>query len=220
MVGLPERWRPIAEAAATAVTGVLAAATVVTLVMLTAHLSQAADLWASLAPEGPLLLGLACVLSLPTLVLWTTAVLFGPGFALGSDTSVDLTGAGLGSVPGFPPLAGLPDPGPLPGWVVVLTLLPVAAGVAGGVVAWRGVPESDRSWGRVVGDGALAGAVAGVVVGLLAWTAGGSLGPGLLQTAGPSAWPVLAVAVPVLAAGAALGAAGAHYRSGRVRSTS
>ncbi|MET1133210.1 MAG: DUF6350 family protein [Aeromicrobium sp.] len=219
-LGLAPRWIPVADGAATGVIGLLGGAAVLTFVMLVLHLDQAADLWATLDPGGPVLLGLMCLLALPTLVLWTTSVLLGPGFTLGTDTSVDLAGSALGQVPGFPPLAALPDPGPFGGWVVVLTLIPLAAGVAAGLVAHTRMPAAHRTWGRAIGDGALAGAVAGVVIGLLIETARGGMGPGLLQSAGPPAWQSLLVAVPLLAAGGALGAIGAHYRSARDRASS
>lgn len=217
-LGLPARWTPLANGAATAATGLLGGATVITLMMLVFHLDRAADLWATLDPGGPVLLGVMCVLAVPTLVLWTTSVLLGPGFTLGSDTSVDLAGSSLGQVPGFPVLGGLPDPGPFGAWVIMLMLIPLAAGVAAGVVVHARTPRADRSWARSCGDGAAAGAVAGLVVGLLVESAHGGLGPGLLQTAGPPPWQSLLVAVPLLAAGGAIGAVGAHYRSDRDRS--
>jgi len=219
-VGLPARWTPVADGAASGATVLLGGATVLTLVLMAVHLDRSADLWATLDPGGVVLLGLLCVLAFPTLVLWTTAVVLGPGFTIGTDTSVDLTGAALGPVPGFPPLAALPDPGPFGGWTAVLMLLPAAAGVVAGLVAHTRTAADERTWGRVTLDGALAGAVAGAVVGLAVETAHGALGPGLLQTAGPPAWQSLLVAVPLLAAGGALGAVGAHYRSGRDRSAS
>ena len=59
--------------------------------------------------------------------------------------SVDLTGAQLGAVPGFPVLAALPSPGEFPGWVFLLGLVPLAAGAVAG---WRAV--SGRSRGAQV----------------------------------------------------------------------
>ncbi len=217
-LGLSARWTPLTNGAATAVTGLLGGATVITLVMLVLHLDRAADLWATLDPGGPVLLGLMCVLAVPTLTLWTTAFLLGPGFTVGTDNAVDLAGSALGPVPGFPVLAGLPDPGPFGSWVIVLMLIPLAAGVAAGVVTHTRTPHDQRSWGRSAADGAAAGALAGLVIGLLVQTSHGGMGPGSLQTAGPPAWQSLLVAVPLLAAGGAIGAVGAHYRSDRDRS--
>lgn len=219
-LGLPTRWTPLASGASTGVIGVLGGATVATLLMLVTRLEVAADLWASLEPDGPVLIGLLCLLAFPTLVLWTTSVILGPGFTIGPEAGVDLTGSTLGAVPGFPPLAALPDPGPFPGVVVLLTLIPLAAGIATGVVTYARSPKERREWGPAAADAALAGAVAGLVVGLLVETSRGSAGPGLLQQTGPAPWQSLLVAVPVMAAGAALGAIAAHYRSDRARSAS
>lgn len=219
-LGLAPRWTPVADGATSGVTLLLGGATVLTLVMLGLHLDRASDLWATLDPGGPVLLGVLCLLAFPTLVLWTTSVLLGPGITLGTDTSVDLTGSALGQVPGFPPLAGLPDPGPFGSWTVVLMLLPVTAGVVAGLVTYTRIPHQARAWGRASGDGAAAGAAAGLIVGLLLETSRGALGPGLLQSAGPPPWQGLLIAVPLLAVGGALGAIGAHYRSDRDRPAS
>ncbi len=219
-LGLSPRWTPVANGAATGVTGLLGGATVVTMLLLVTHLERAADLWATLDPGGVGVLGLLNVLAFPTLVLWTTAVILGPGFTIGPDTSVDLAGSALGAVPGFPALAGLPDPGPFPSIVVLLPLIPLLAGVAAGLVSHARTPAAQRTWGRVILDGATAGAVAGLVVGLLIETARGAVGSGLMTSVGPPAWQSLLVAVPLMATGAALGATGAHYRSDRDRSAS
>lgn len=219
-LGLPARWTPIADGASSGVTLVLGGATVLTLVLALRHLGRAADLWATLDPGGPVLLGLMCVVAFPTLVLWSAAVLLGPGFAIGADTSVDLTGSALGNLPGFPPLAGLPDPGPFPSTAIALMLIPLLAGLGAGVVAHARTPTADRDWRRTLIDGAAAGAAAGLVLGLLVETARGSLGPGDLAVVGPPGWQTLLVAVPLLAAGGACGAAADHYRSGRDRPAS
>ncbi len=115
---------------------VLAAAGVVVIVQFVRNMSRAGDIWAQLDPGrgGGIALALACVLAAPTLVLWTASALIGPGFMLGTDTSVDLTGSQLGNVPGFPLLAALPPPGEFPGWVFVLGLVPLLAGMVSG---WR-----------------------------------------------------------------------------------
>ena len=215
-LGLSERWQPVAEGATTATIGLLGSATVVTLIMLNRHLDQAAEVWASLGPDSPLLLILMCVLAAPTLVLWTTSVILGPGFSLGPDTSVDLAGSHLGAVPAFPPLAALPDPGPFNSAVIVLMLIPVLSAAVGGFVAYRHLSRIvDPGWGRVVGDCSLAGVVAGLVIWLATETASGAIGPGLMQHVGPARFETLLLAVPTMAVGAALGGIGAHYRYSR-----
>ncbi|KQV74042.1 hypothetical protein ASC61_02920 [Aeromicrobium sp. Root344] len=202
------------RAAIPAVVLVLAAAAVVVLVQLLRNLSRAGDIWAQLDPGGGgvIALGIACVLAAPTLVLWTASALVGPGFMLGTDTSVDLTGSQLGTVPGFPLLGALPPPGEFPDWVFVLWLVPLVAGIVAG---WR--VELGRREGllaRVV-LGAAAGAVAGFLLGILIGLSGGAIGPGRMADAGPPVFTPLLLAVPAMAVGGALGALLKHYRGGR-----
>lgn len=211
----------VLRAAAAGAGALLAAAGVLVLGLLVLHVDRAAQLWALLDPGvgGALGLGALCLLAVPTLVVWTVSVLLGPGFVLGADTSLDLTGAQLGAVPGLPVLGGLPDPGVFPDVVVGLALLPLLAGLLAG---WRVVPP-DAAWrtvGRRTALGAAAGAVAGLAVGVLVGVSGGAVGPGRLAEAGPPVLTPLLVAVPVLAVGGALGALGAHYRGTRAQQPS
>ncbi len=210
--------RAVVRGAWWGVATMLGSAAALVVALLTLHLDRAADLWALLDPGlgGGFALAAACLLFMPTLVLWAAAVLIGPGFVLGTDTSVDLTGAHLGEVPGFPPLAALPAPGEFPGWVFVLGLVPLLAGMIAGFRTEP--PKSDNSDAallhRVV-HGAAAGAVAGLMVGLAVAVSGGGIGPGRMTEAGPPVFSPLLVAVPVLAMGGALGAVLAHYRGAR-----
>lgn len=188
-----------------------AAALVVVVVLLLRHLDRAGDLWALLdpGPGGAVMVAIGCLLAIPTLVLWTSAALIGPGFALGTSTSVDLTGSQLGAVPGFPVLAALPDPGQFAGWTFLLGLVPL---LAGAVAGWR-ADAGDREGllPRVVA-GAAAGAVGGFVLGVVVGASGGAIGPGRMAETGPSALTPLLVVLPVMAVGGAIGAALAHYR--------
>ena len=164
----------------------LGAAATLVVVLLTLHIDRAADLWALLDPgsAGGFALAAACVLSMPTLVLWATSVLLGPGFMLGTDTSVDLTGSHLGAVPGFPPLAALPAPGEFPGWVFLLGLVPLLAGSGGRL------PDRSARSGRGVGPrparpgGARRAARRGRPDSPWAWPL-----PCPVAESGPDAWP-------------------------------
>lgn len=211
--------RRATRAAIPGVLVVLGAAGVVVIVQLVRNLSRAGDIWAQLDPGlgGGIALAVGCVLAAPTLVLWTASALLGPGFMLGTDTSVDLSGSQLGNVPGFPLLAALPPPGELPGWVFVLGLIPLLAGMVAG---WR-VDPGDREGALArVALGAAAGAVAGFALGLLIGLSGGAIGPGRMVDAGPPVFTPLLVAVPVMAVGGALGAALDHYRGTRATNPS
>ena len=193
---------------------VIAAAGVLVVVQLVRNVSRAGDIWAQLDPGtgGGIALAAVCLLAAPTLILWTASALIGPGFMLGTDTSVDLTGSQLGNVPGFPLLAALPPPGELPGWVFVLGLVPLLAGMVSG---WR--VETGKRDGLLarVALGTAAGGVAGFLLGILVGLSGGAVGPGRMADAGPPAFTPLLVAVPLMAVGGALGAVLAHYRGGR-----
>jgi hypothetical protein len=216
--------RAVVRGASAGVATLLASAAALLVALLTVHLDRAADLWALLNPDvaGGLALAAMCLLSVPTLVLWATSVLLGPGFVLGTDTSVDLTASHLGAVPGFPPLAALPPPGEFAGWVFVLGLLPLVAGVVAG---FRTEPPprpdteaSDESGSALLYGllhGAAAGALAGLVVGLAVAVSGGGIGPGRMAEAGPPLLTPLLVAMPALAMGGAVGAVLAHYRGAR-----
>ncbi|MRJ76337.1 hypothetical protein GEV29_07295 [Aeromicrobium sp. SMF47] len=217
-----ERWwftssedvRAVIRAAVPGIAAVLVSATAVVAVLLVRGVARAGDLWALLdpGPGGGVALGVGSLLAVPTLILWTTSVLLGPGFALGTDTSVDLSGAQLGQVPGFPVLAGLPAPGQFPDWVFVLGLVPL---LAGALCGWRLLPGAREGVLARVALGAAAGALAGLVLGVLVALSGGAIGPGRMADAGPPALTPLLVAVPVMAVGGAIGAALNHYRGGR-----
>lgn len=206
--------RAVARASVPGVLTVLAASTMIVLGLMVWHISRAGDLWAVLDPGfgGGIALAVGCVLTVPTLILWTASALVGPGFALGTDTSVDLSGSQLGEVPGLPVLAALPAPGQFAGWVFVLGLIPLIAGMIAG---WRLDPGEREDLLTRLGLGAAAGAFAGFVLGLMIAVSGGAVGPGRMADAGPPLLTPLLVAVPVMALGGALGAILSHYRGSR-----
>jgi hypothetical protein len=207
---VPPDLRLILRGAGRAVGLVLVASLSLVLALLALHGRRAGELWGMLDPGvlGGIALAIACVLSLPTLVLWAASVLVGPGFQLGTDTSVDLTGAYLGAIPGFPTLAAVPPPGQFHPAVIALGAVVPVAGIWAGMVSPR------------VRIGALAGALAGLVLGVSIGISGGGIGPGRMVDAGPPPVTPLAIAIPALAlCGAlgswALGVWSAHYGGAR-----
>ncbi|MDQ1131256.1 DUF6350 family protein [Microbacterium sp. SORGH_AS_0888] len=185
--------------AAIAVTGVVGAGALVTAVALILRggtivaLSQSAnlDLW------GVIAMGLAQVLYLPTLIVWAVSFLSGPGFAVGVGTSVTPAGTQLGVVPGVPLLGVLPDS--TSPWLLVLALLPIAAGaLAGWAVRSRLQRDAEPAGPRAVIAVAIA-ALSAAVAALLCLVASGSLGPDRLSQVGPEPGPVaLAIGLEVL----------------------
>lgn len=162
-----------------------------------------ADLVSALDPTWPaaLLLLATFVLALPNLLGLTGSVLLGPGFALGSGTTVTATSVTLGSLPGWPPLAALPASGATPGWAVGLLGVPVLAGVVAG---WLAAASSPGGPLRRGGAAVAAGVLGGSLVGAWVLVSGGAVGPGRMADVG-AAWVCLPVAVATLGAGALIG---------------
>ncbi len=145
-------------------------------------------------------------------VVWAAAYLLGPGFALGTGSSISLTEVTAGPLPTLPLLAGLPN-GPMGAGGVLLLSIPVLAGLAAGwlltirLKAEHAGEKGDLPWSRVLGAGLLAGPAAGLGLGVLARLSGGPLGDGRMATIGPDPWQVGLVALVVVGVSAALGAA-------------
>lgn len=126
---------------------------------------------------------LACLVYLPTLVMWTVAALLGPGFAFGTGTHIALTGVEIGALPPIPLLALIPNNPP--SWSEVLLIVPIAAAVW----ATRPVPREENGMLhlRSVVELLVLVLIAGGVLGLLG---SGGLGPGRLTHIGPVLWQV------------------------------
>ncbi|MGB4136062.1 MAG: DUF6350 family protein, partial [Microbacterium sp.] len=85
---------------------------------------------------GATMITLGQLAYLPTMIVWAGAWLAGPGFAVGAGTAVSPAGTELGVVPGIPMLGLLPENGSF--WMLVVVLVPIAAGAfAGWVVRSR-----------------------------------------------------------------------------------
>ncbi len=203
---VPGRLQRAAAPATAGLVGLLGAGGLLVAGMLLLHLGRARELAGATAPGvvgglGLLLLGL---LLAPGAVVWGTAFLAGPGFAVGVGTAVGPFGVALGPVPSVPLLAALPG-GPLPAYAAVLLLLgPVLCGVLVGSVARR------RGAGLL--DALLAAPLAGVAVAGLAWLSSGALGTGRLRELGPSWWQVGLAVTGELAVGVLLRAGATRLR--------
>ena len=143
---------------------------------------------------------------LPDFVAWATAWLVGPGFAIGTGSSVSPIGTALGPIPGLPVFGALPASGHTFGllWVLV----PVLAGFAAGGLMRprlvRALGSADSALHRALG-GVATGIVAGLLTGAVAWVSSGSFGPGRLADVGPhalvvGAFAALEVGVPAVVA--------------------
>lgn len=171
-----------------AVGATIAAAAFAAAVGVGLHHAQLAGTSRAVAPSvsGSTGLALLDVLAAPHAVVWTGALLLGPGFGVGAHTAVSLAGVSLGATPALPLFAALPAGGAFPFWVLLLLALPVGAGVLAGVRATRGAVGAAVLLGRAAG----VGVVAAIVWAALAWLADGPAGPGRLAVTGPSPWRV------------------------------
>lgn len=154
---------------------------------------------------GATLLTIAHLAYLPTLIGWAIAWVAGPGFALGTGTAVSPAGTQVGVVPGIPLLGAVPEHSEP--WLLVLVLVPIAAGALAGWVCRSALARAGadrRTSPRLliaVGIAALAGAAGA----LIAAATSGSAGPGSLEHVGPQPGPVaLALAVEVFVGAAIL----------------
>ena len=157
-----------------------------------------------------LLLG---VLAAPNAVIAGVGYLAGPGFAVGTHTTVSPFSTAHGTVPAFPILGALPSGhGADPAAWLLVAVTPLVAGV----LLARLVCRTDGWTDRVRVAGSAIGFVA-LALAVLAWQGGGSIGGGALSAVGASPWQLaFAVAAAVSAVAAvALGAAAVRGRVGR-----
>lgn len=147
---------------------------------------------------GAAVLTLGHLAYLPTLLVWAVAWIAGPGFAIGAGSAVSPAGTQLGVVPGIPVFGLLPENGSF--WMLIVVLLPVAAGAfAGWIVRSRLVWEDTAH--ALEPRAAIAGGIAALSAGITALAtvlASGSIGPGRLAEVGPHiGWTTLAIGVEV-----------------------
>lgn len=195
---LPAAAPAVCRAALVAVAALLAGGGLLAATALCLHAGRFSALTSSLGPGvvGGILLLLLGLLFVPNAVVWATAYLSGPGFAVGTGTAVSMFGVTLGPVPAFPLLSGLPQTPDLPAlhWLG-LAVPVVAGGLAGRLLARR---LAGSALLHLVGWAAATGPVAGAALAVLAALAGGKVGDGRLSAVGPSPWQIgVAVAVEV-----------------------
>lgn len=162
--------------------------------------------------DGDATLTMVQLALLPNVVMWAAAWLLGPGFALGSGTTVSPSVTLIGPVPGLPLLGALPPEGASLG--VLWLALPVLLGFAGAVAVAASVPvHEDAPWWTTLATGVGAGVVAGALLGVFAAWSGGAAGPGRLVEVGPDALLVAAVAAASVGVGAIAGVFAARARA-------
>ncbi len=165
---------------------------------------------------GAVLLSGAQLAALPNFAVWAVSFLAGPGISLGRDTMLDHASAEATVLPMVPVFAAVPEPGPLPSWLWLGSLVPV---LVGAVVGWRATRTLPRlsAIGLKLRTALVAALLCAAAMGVLAVLANGGLGASMLQDIGapmPSFALVLAVQ---LALGAVPGAFVTHWLGRRRR---
>lgn len=198
----------VADVAVGAVAGVLwlvAAGAALVGISLLFSFNEAANVLSGLQLSVGDALSYAVVMALfaPNAALFGVAYLVGPGFAVGTGTTVSPTAVSLGLVPAYPVLAALPDEGPTPGWLVVLLAVPALAAALGVAGVLRRQPPLAHDIAAL--RGAAAGFLAGVLVTVLVAAAGGPLGTGRMADVGAPTAEVLVFATGLMGVGGLLG---------------
>lgn len=122
---------------------------------------------------------------LPNIVIWAASWFIGPGFAIGTGSTVSPLGTVLGPVPAVPLLGALPTGETAYGFVGLL--VPVLAGfLAATGLRPRLVRAGLSSYGWLIGTGLAMGVAGGALLGALAWVSAGAAGPGRLADVGAS----------------------------------
>ena len=199
-----------------AVATVVASAALLLTVLVLANFTGIVRLYEGLqgGGGGGLVLTAAQLAFMPNLVAWVVAWLVGPGFAIGTGSSVSPLGTQLGPVPALPILGALPV-GDLAFGFIGLAV-PVLAALAAAwfirprlVAMLGGLPHTRWLVVTAVGIG-LAG---GVLLATLAWASGGAAGPGRLVDVGPNFWQVGLWGALELTVGALIGMLAPGLRS-------
>ena len=154
------------------------------------HYSTVISLYESLQSGigGGAALTLGQLALLPNASIWASSWFLGPGFAIGTGSSVSPLATQVGLLPSLPLFGALPQSSPL-GYAVLV--VPVALGFVTAVAlrprlaATAASSTSTASWaGRMIGTGFGSGIVAASILSLLAVWSGGAAGPGRLADLG------------------------------------
>ncbi|MFD9503494.1 DUF6350 family protein [Streptomyces sp. NPDC060035] len=189
----------VLRSAAAGVTVLLGGGAVLVAVALVVHGAEARESYLALSGHwaGRVAIVLLALVLVPNAAMWGAAYGLGPGFALGTASTVTpLVFAGHPALPDFPLLAAVPSPGPgtAANWAAVV--VPVAAALMVARFIARGAAPDDGAredaWtpqgtALAAGLGAV-GCGAGAAV--LAAASGGPMGTGALAEFGPVWWLV------------------------------
>lgn len=158
---------------------------------------------------GAAVLALIGAAVVPNAVLSAGAFIAGPGFMVGTGTTVAPGDISIGALPAFPLFGALPHGSETHWWHGLLLVVPVLAGGVAGIVSIRRHPVFGLDQAAL--RGCLAGMAGGVVFGLSTFLATGALGPGRMSDVGPYAAETLLVCTVAFLLGGGLAATGARW---------
>lgn len=191
-------WSPVIRAALSgglmAVALITAVSAVLSAILVAIGYSEVIRIYESLQAGilGGVLLTILQLLLLPNIVIWVSAWLAGPGFMIGTGSSVSPVGTQLGPIPAVPIFGAIPEGGH--GLAFLGLLVPVLAGFLVGIALRSTSRRLAAVWDSpvplLVAMPALVGAAAAVTMGILVAASGGSAGPGRLADVGPNPWLV------------------------------
>lgn len=191
---LSEGSRRVVRAAGVATGCYLLAGALLSAVTLAVHLQDAVALQRQLAPGAAgLPVALLGVAAAPNAVLAAVGYLTGPGFQIGSHTSVSVLAVSHGRLPTFPLLAGVPHGRPT---ILLGVLAIVAVALLAGWAMLRMLAGDGRA--RRPSETAAAALLTGLSLALLAGLGSGSVGHGALRGIGTPWWAVGAASTVLL----------------------
>jgi hypothetical protein len=218
-----DAWAIVATAlrgGAAAVAIVITIAALAVAVSILANYAQIITLYENLQSGalGGLALTVGQIMVLPNLVIFAASWLIGPGFAIGTGSSVSPFATTLGPLPAVPVLGAIPQ-GDLT-FALAGVLVPLLAGFAAGAILRGPLAARIHATGRfvsVIVTGLGMGVVGGIILGLLAWFSAGAVGPGRLQVVGPDPFAVGIAAALEIGIAAVIGMAAARGQRGDSR---
>jgi hypothetical protein len=206
---LSARWQRVIRASAAAVAVYVLVAALLAAAVMARHLDQIVALQHRISPGASglpvALLGIAAT---PNATVATVGYLAGPGFEIGSHTSVSIFGVTQGRLPIFPLLAAVPTGRPL-------TALGIALGVLTALLAGALCNRSIRTGARLrpmTADAAAVSLLAAGVLAVVSELAAGGVGNGALRSVGATWWTVGGCAMVAVFVGTAACAAADRVR--------
>lgn len=193
---MSSRWHRVLRASGAVLASYVLAGALLAAAAIGWHVDDAVALQRHAAPGAAgLPVALLGVGATPNAVVAAIAYLLGPGFAVGTHTSVSAVSVSSGTLPFFPLVAGLPSGAPATtlGLSLVVLLALLVGWLTLRLVSSNGPDASkaaDDSWLRRLADCAAVAVISATVLAALSALAGGSLGRGSLSGVGPVWWAV------------------------------